>query len=342
MSLRATSTVHVLGEDLFRALLVRERLRTSRHNQAVALMTVTVDPQVASVPVMNTVALTLSAVARSTDIVGWYGASTIGVILHGYRAERLKAGNDLRTRVRNRLADGLGEPMLERLSINVWPEGILGTARAARDFFSVAKRAVDLLGSLALLMCLAPLFLLIACLVKLTSEGPVLFRQERVGHLMQPFTMLKFRTMFMGSDHAIHQEYVTRFIQSEERAGDTELAPFKLVDDPRVTPLGRMLRKTSLDELPQIWNVLVGDMSLVGPRPPVSYEVEQYKPWHLRRLLEAKPGLTGPWQVGGRSRTTFDDMVRLDLRYARTRSLSADLKILFATPAAVIAGKGAC
>jgi lipopolysaccharide/colanic/teichoic acid biosynthesis glycosyltransferase len=117
---------------------------------------------------------------------------------------------------------------------------------------------------------------------------------------------------------------------------------FKIVDDPRVTAVGRMLRKTSFDELPQLWNVLRGDMSLVGPRPPLHYEVEQYEPWHRRRVLEVKPGITGLWQVSGRSRTTFDEMVRLDLRYAKTCSLWTDIKILLATPAAVISGKGAC
>ena len=114
------------------------------------------------------------------------------------------------------------------------------------------------------------------------------------------------------------------------------------VNDPRVTPIGSFLRKTSLDELPQLWNVLCGEMSLVGPRPPLSYEVQQYKPWHYRRVIEAKPGITGLWQVTGRSRTTFDDMVRLDLRYARTHSVWTDVKILLATPRAVFSGKGAC
>jgi lipopolysaccharide/colanic/teichoic acid biosynthesis glycosyltransferase len=159
--------------------------------------------------------------------------------------------------------------------------------------------------------------------------------------------MLKFRTMYTGAGHAVHQEYVTQFIKAGARAaavnrGDGNGQLFKMANDPRVTPIGRLLRKTSLDELPQFWNVLRGDMSLVGPRPPLFYEVEQYKPWHCRRVLEAKPGITGLWQVSGRSRTTFDEMVRLDLRYARTASLATDLKILLATPAAVIAGRGAC
>jgi lipopolysaccharide/colanic/teichoic acid biosynthesis glycosyltransferase len=117
---------------------------------------------------------------------------------------------------------------------------------------------------------------------------------------------------------------------------------FKLTNDPRITPIGGLLRRTSLDELPQFWNVLRGDMSLVGPRPPLDYEVQKYAPWHRRRVLEAKPGITGLWQVTGRSSTTFDEMVRLDLRYARKASIWTDIKILLATPRAVIMGRGAC
>jgi lipopolysaccharide/colanic/teichoic acid biosynthesis glycosyltransferase len=149
--------------------------------------------------------------------------------------------------------------------------------------------------------------------------------------------------MRVNADHAIHQQYVTQFIAgSGAPQTAASSAPFKIARDPRITPIGRFLRKSSLDELPQLWNVLRGDMSLVGPRPPIAYEVEQYKPWHRRRVLDAKPGITGLWQVTGRSRTTFDEMVRLDLRYARSCSVWTDIKILLATPLAVISGKGAC
>jgi lipopolysaccharide/colanic/teichoic acid biosynthesis glycosyltransferase len=148
--------------------------------------------------------------------------------------------------------------------------------------------------------------------------------------------------MHANAGHEVHHEFVTSFIkagkQTQQGGGDSL---FKIANDRRVTAVGHVLRKTSLDELPQLWNVVRGDMSLVGPRPPLFYEVEAYQPWHCRRVLEAKPGITGLWQVAGRSRTTFDEMVRLDLRYARERSLWTDLKILLATPAAVIVGKGA-
>jgi lipopolysaccharide/colanic/teichoic acid biosynthesis glycosyltransferase len=160
---------------------------------------------------------------------------------------------------------------------------------------------------------------------------------------MKPFRMLKFRTMHTGADSRIHHEYVTQFINSSaQRNASGAPGLFKLAHDPRVTPIGRFLRKTSLDELPQLVNVLRGEMSLVGPRPPLKYELDQYKPWHCHRVLDAKPGITGLWQVTGRSRTTFDEMVRLDLRYARTHSIWTDIKILMATPRAVLSGKGAC
>jgi lipopolysaccharide/colanic/teichoic acid biosynthesis glycosyltransferase len=154
--------------------------------------------------------------------------------------------------------------------------------------------------------------------------------------------MLKFRTMGVNADSAPHQRYVQSFIKSMPRQDSDDAKVFKMLDDPRITPIGRILRRTSLDELPQFWNVLKGDMSLVGPRPPLQYELEQYRTWHWRRVREAKPGVTGLWQVKGRSRTTFDEMVRLDLQYVRTRSLRMDLQILLEAPLAVLTGKGAC
>jgi len=204
------------------------------------------------------------------------------------------------------------------------------------------KRSLDNAGSGALLAALAPLGVLIAGFIRLTSPGPILFRQTRIGHRGRPFTMLKFRTMYVNADETVHREFVCRFIQDGQQAAPPNGAGlFKLVGDPRVTAVGRLLRKTSLDELPQLWNVFRGEMSLVGPRPPIPYEFEQYAPWHRRRVFEARPGLTGLWQVRGRSRTTFDDIVRLDLQYARTQSLATDLGILLETPRAVISGKGA-
>lgn len=196
------------------------------------------------------------------------------------------------------------------------------------------KRCVDVIGAGLGLVLLSPLLAVLAALVKFDSRGPILFVQTRVGLGGRPFRMLKLRTMREGADDE------KASVAHLNHTDDVRL--FKIRGDPRVTRFGQVMRRWSLDELPQLYNVLVGDMSLVGPRPPIKYEVDQYKGWHLRRVFDAKPGLTGLWQVTGRSRTTFDEMVRLDLRYARTVSVWTDVRILLATPRAVVAGKGAC
>jgi lipopolysaccharide/colanic/teichoic acid biosynthesis glycosyltransferase len=203
---------------------------------------------------------------------------------------------------------------------------------------------IDIVGSSVLLLFLSPLLAAIALVIKLTSKGPVLFRQERLGQFGTSFKCLKFRTMHVNNDPRIHQEYVQQFIAGKsgcENVDPGKPVVYKLTNDPRVTTIGRFLRKTSLDEFPQFWNVLRGEMSLVGPRPPVAYEFEAYDIWHRRRVLELKPGVTGLWQVSGRSRMCFDDMVRLDLRYSQSWSLWLDLRILMATPRAVLGGDGA-
>ena len=185
---------------------------------------------------------------------------------------------------------------------------------------------------------------MIAVLIKLTSKGPILFRQERVGQYGRKFMFLKFRSMYVNNDHAIHREYVKSLIAGSADSTDApggQRKVYKLTNDPRITWIGGFLRKTSLDEIPQFFNVLRGEMSLVGPRPPIAYEVESYDIWHRRRLLGVKPGITGLWQVAGRSRTTFDEMVRLDLQYAKSWSVWMDLRILVQTPRAVVAGDGA-
>jgi lipopolysaccharide/colanic/teichoic acid biosynthesis glycosyltransferase len=189
----------------------------------------------------------------------------------------------------------------------------------------------------------SPIFLAIAAAVKLTSSGPIFFRQRRVGQRGKTFVFLKFRSMYTNNDANVHKQYVQQLI-----AGNADKHPsngngqgvYKLTKDSRITRVGAFLRKTSLDELPQFINVLKGEMSLVGPRPPIPYEVEAYDIWHRRRLLEAKPGITGLWQVSGRSRVKFDDMVRLDLQYARNWSPWMDIKILLRTPSAMVLGEG--
>ncbi|HEX2922959.1 MAG TPA: sugar transferase [Chloroflexota bacterium] len=201
------------------------------------------------------------------------------------------------------------------------------------------KRAADVVLSAAALLVLSPVLLALAILIKLDSPGPVLFRQTRVGKDGKPFTFLKFRSMRPNADVSIHRDHVAALIAGHDQApADGKSA--KLERDPRITGIGRVLRKTSIDELPQLINVLRGEMSLVGPRPPIPYEVELYEEWYKRRF-EALPGITGWWQVMGRNRVSFDDAMKLDIYYVDHMSLWFDLRILVLTPFAVLTGNGA-
>jgi exopolysaccharide biosynthesis polyprenyl glycosylphosphotransferase len=206
----------------------------------------------------------------------------------------------------------------------------------------IIKRASDIIIAALALALLAPVWLVVALLIKLDSRGPVFYKQERVGMDGRLFLFYKFRTMKTGTDDAAHREYLKQYIagQSETNLGDEEKPVYKLRGDTRITRLGRILRRLSLDELPQLLNVLRGDMSVVGPRPPIPYEVEAYELWHRKRL-DMKPGLTGLWQVSGRNRLPFEEMVRLDLFYIENWSLLLDLKIILRTLPVMLRGDDA-
>jgi len=199
---------------------------------------------------------------------------------------------------------------------------------------SAWQRALDILCSILGLTVLSPLFTLAALLIKLVSPGPVFFRQVRIGQGGRPFILWKFRTMTANADCSVHQGHVIRLIRGTAENGDAAGPMTKLDNDPRVIPLGGLLRGACIDELPQLINVLRGEMSLVGPRPPIAYEVSEYQLWQRRRL-DAVPGLTGLWQVSGKNRLTFDEMVRLDIRYSRQQSLGMNIMILLRTPRAI-------
>ena len=200
----------------------------------------------------------------------------------------------------------------------------------------LGKRLLDLVVTVLALLALAPLLLIIAGLVRLSSPGPVLFRQERLGHDRRPFTLLKFRTMYTGCDDAAHRAYVTRLLTGEApELGAGRRGLFKLPDDPRITPIGVWLRRTSLDELPQLFNVLAGRMSLVGPRPCLAWESELYDPRDLGRF-RVPPGLTGLWQVSGRNRLSARQALDLDLTYVERQGLWLDLVIMARTLPALL------
>ncbi|MGO9370168.1 MAG: sugar transferase, partial [Terriglobales bacterium] len=306
----------------------------------------------------------LQSATRETDVMGWYEMnSAVGVMFTEITLENNLILSTLLGRISEVLRGRLTSEQFSQIkfSFHLFPEEWdsntperqsnptlypdLHLRDGANRVGRALKRTMDVVGSLLLLTVLSPVFFAIAVAIKLTSRGPVLFRQQRIGEHGTAFTFLKFRSMYINNDASQHKEYVRQLIAGQAAKQPTNGAGegiFKLTNDPRITAVGNFLRRTSLDELPQFLNVLRGEMSLVGPRPPVPYEVEAYATWHRRRLLEAKPGITGLWQVQGRSRVGFDDMVRLDLRYARNCSPLLDLKILLQTPRAVIAGNGAC
>jgi lipopolysaccharide/colanic/teichoic acid biosynthesis glycosyltransferase len=220
------------------------------------------------------------------------------------------------------------------------PATLRERVRVTEERYFVAKRLLDVALAVALLVLLLPLMALVAALVAFDSPGPVLFKQKRVGEDGEHFDMYKFRSMCQNADAGLHRAAVKRFMQGErlnhERTTD---APYKLGDDPRITRIGRFIRKTSLDELPQLWNIIIGDMSFVGPRPPVPYEVEMYSPQAMKRL-HGKPGLTGPWQVYGRGTVSYSKMIEMDVAYLSTRSIWYDLKLIVLTAPAAVRGKG--
>jgi lipopolysaccharide/colanic/teichoic acid biosynthesis glycosyltransferase len=226
-----------------------------------------------------------------------------------------------------------------------------------RSWYFAVKRLLDVAIVLVSALFMVPIFLVLGLVIKVGSPGPIIYKQERIRSRrrkvdgkwrweFEPFTFYKLRTMQIDNDVKLHRDYITAYIASDEERM-AELRPeankkdtYKLTSDPRVTRIGRVLRKLSIDEMPQIWNVLKGDMSLVGPRPPIRYEFEMYEERQSLRLASL-PGITGWWQVNGRAETSFEEMIRLDTEYINRQSFWFDLKILFLTIPAVISRKGA-
>jgi len=356
----------VIGEDTFMSMLYLERRRAERAQKRYVLLLVDVKDAISDkqkIRTVQTITQTLCEITRETDLIGWYVKDhLIGVIATEIgKASSKEVRERISAKFRGAFLQALGQRKASQITVSfhffpeeredgdlddseknvLYPD--LSMKKTSRKLALGFKRAIDIAGSAFALILLVPLFGLIALAIKLTSEGPVLFSQERLGHNGKKFKFLKFRSMQKDCDSRIHQEYVSKFIagQVSGQNGNGAAPTFKIQSDPRVTAIGSILRKTSLDELPQLWNVLVGEMSLVGPRPPLAYEFKAYNVWHRRRVLGIKPGITGLWQVEGRSRIQFDEMVRLDLRYARGWSLWLDLKILLRTPAAIVSGNGA-
>jgi lipopolysaccharide/colanic/teichoic acid biosynthesis glycosyltransferase len=356
----------ILSQKAFHRVISIERLRTERSRKPFMLMLLDMGDHLPSEIVgknLGKLVTALSSSTRETDVAGWYDTDRIvGIMFIEICAEdRQTIVSTMISRVTEILRNHLSLEQFSRVSFSfhVFPEDWdqdsrkpsnpvfypdLSKQAEKKRISSLLKRGMDIVASVFALIFAAPIFIFIAAAIKATSKGPIFFRQQRLGQHGEPFVFLKFRSMHVGNDASIHKEYVKKLIsgnaERQQCNGKSE-GVFKLTGDSRITRIGGFLRKTSLDELPQFINVLKGEMSLVGPRPPIPYEVENYDVWHRRRLLEAKPGITGLWQVSGRSRVTFDEMVRLDLRYAKTASPWIDIKILLRTPLAVVLGGGA-
>jgi lipopolysaccharide/colanic/teichoic acid biosynthesis glycosyltransferase len=356
----------VLSEGAFKRMIALERKRTERSKEPFLLMLLEAggdESAETNGPILDSIASALLSAGRETDLVGWYkDRITLGVLYVGLASiDRDSILNSILSRVKALLKQKLASEQFKQVTISfhffpdewdqtkpgrpidlvLYPE--LADSGKHKRIQLAFKRLIDIAGSAAALLVCLPLLWIIGLSIKATSRGPVLFSQTRVGQYGARFILLKFRTMYFDIDRSVHKKFVTTLIADKEESEPSEEngeRVYKLTNDKRITPVGRFLRRTSLDELPQFVNVLRGEMSLVGPRPAVRYEVAAYQTWHRRRVLEFKPGVTGLWQVSGRNRVKFDDMVRMDLRYATSWSLWLDLKILALTPLAVIQGTG--
>jgi len=356
----------VLREETFKRMIAIERKRTERSKEPFLLMLLEAGSHQGSEKsgksLDSMVSILLSS-TRETDVIGWYkDLTTVGALFTGL------VGDDRNTilstilgRVSATMRDELTFDQFNQVSISFhffpdeWDDDKTGrpsnpalypdlqSRGSGRRSKLGAKRVMDVIGSAMLLAGCAPLLIIIALAIKLSSKGPILFRQQRIGQNGRQFTFLKFRSMYVNNDHSVHQEFVRKLIASEAADAPSRNGEgvYKIKNDKRVTRVGKVLRRTSLDELPQFLNVLKGEMSLVGPRPAIPYELAAYQTWHRRRVLEVKPGITGLWQVTGRSTVKFDEMVRLDLRYATSWTPWLDFRILMLTPLAVIRGSGA-
>jgi exopolysaccharide biosynthesis polyprenyl glycosylphosphotransferase len=337
----------------FHKQLRLETLRAQRSKSTLSIILLTLDKEPKVEPInMNEVLGVVREKTRDTDISGFVNHNVICVLLPDTDEEgakeicaKLVDGNSQLSITSSSYPDHIFESLTKNGYVR--PDAFpfeLGGATTRSRFKLALKRAIDIVGSIIGIIIFMPVMLITALAIKATSPGPVIFKQTRLGKQGAPFTFYKFRSMHVNMDDQIHRDYIKDFIKGDHakvNQGDADEPLYKIKSDPRITKVGRFIRKTSIDELPQFFNVLKGEMSLVGPRPPLPYEAEKYQPWHLRRILEMKPGITGLWQVEGRSKTEWDDSVRLDIRYIQNWSLLFDLKILLRTVKEVLRCRGA-
>ena len=347
------SSEKTIYDSYFFEKLRIEKLRAQRSKSTLSIILLVLEKEIDSESInMRAILDVIRTKTRDTDITGFINHTTIGVLLpdtdeNGAKqlCEKLVKANPQFSATTSSYPDHIFES-LEKIG-SIQPDAHPFELKDTMDNFWFKlffKRALDIVGSIIGIVSLAPVMLITALIIKATSPGPVIFSQIRLGKKGIPFKFYKFRSMHTNMDDKIHRDYIQSFINGDLtkiNQGDAEKPFYKMKADPRITRIGRFIRKTSIDELPQFFNVLKGDMSLVGPRPPLSYEAEKYQSWHLRRIVDMKPGITGLWQVEGRSNTEWDDAVRLDIRYIQNWSFIMDLKILFRTVEIVLKCRGA-
>jgi lipopolysaccharide/colanic/teichoic acid biosynthesis glycosyltransferase len=353
----------------FHSLMARERGRADRNGNIFSLIIFRMANLPPGISVQRRLLVSLGSRLRDIDEYGWYDDRHLGAIIpyaSGKNAQRIAESicRDLSLPATNETfivytyPESWFSDQLSDLSLNpvpvVQPESLVSTTPAGSPVgcpsngvgvkteemghnaflyrpLPIWKRTLDLAVSLTTLILLSPLFLFAMVLIKLVSPGPVLFKQERIGYMRRAFTLFKFRTMEVGTDTYAHAQHMRKLIVK-----DSESRPLsKLESSPHIIRYGRLLRASCIDELPQFFNVLRGEMSLVGPRPCLAYEADEYQRWHVRRF-DSVPGMTGLWQVMGKNRTTFKEMIRFDISYTQNLSLWLDLKILFLTPVAIV------
>jgi lipopolysaccharide/colanic/teichoic acid biosynthesis glycosyltransferase len=345
-----------LPGTLFGERLRMEKLRAERADSplSIVLLSIRRDLAFERDNIQNIVNVIQSR-TRATDVIGFVDRRVIGVILPDTdrqgaeeAAARLTEGNNglFSSAAAGTYPDNLFDTIPEELPPLRFDAFDFASGRFAENFRfrQMVKRGMDIVGSVVGIVLFLPLMAAIAVAIRAGSPGPAIFKQTRLGRNGVPFTFYKFRSMYLNTDDRIHREYTASLIRGDHdqtNQGDVDKPLYKIKSDPRVTRIGRIIRRTSMDELPQFFNVLKGDMSLVGPRPALAYEAEKYEAWHLRRILEVKPGITGLWQAEGRSKTSFDEMVRLDIRYIQDWSLMLDVKILLKTVKVVLECGGA-
>ncbi len=337
----------ICSQDIFKTVLERERTRSDRNGHELSLILFDISEEIKA----KTVRILIKALksrARSIDMFGWYSEKYIGVVLPNtcykdgnkfahciiemmFFKKPQPPGFKVYSYSQKWLPEINGNGAIKRNNKN--PENrkcIEGPDPIFIKKMPLWKRTLDVLGSITAMILLSPFFIIVPVLIKSISPGPVLFKQERVGQGGEHFTFLKFRTMKVNNDSTLHREYLNELIKS-----DKSMIKLDKEKDSRIIPLGRFIRKACIDELPQLFNVLKGEMSLIGPRPCLPYEANEYLKWHKYRF-DIKPGMTGLWQVSGKNRLTFKEMIRLDIQYVKKMNIWLDLRILLQTAPVVI------